>query len=914
MLMMTVLVCGIAAFEWNDSFDYPDGTEGTPAWYAESVRWRVEGGSMVFAGTDRSMAILEKAPHAAHLVMEAVVTPQERLGAEWCVAGTGIRSDARNFWHLALIDAPEGHEAGRTFELVEMRDGFWLANSAGDAPLQTIEAENSGTTWDYGQTYRLALAVAPDRIEGTVRDTSGAVLWRQAIRLEPHAVTTGQPMFDCSGMHAAFDDVSVVIRETASPPAPPVSNVPYASPAPGPALGEGTGFFATAEKDGRWWFKDPEGNAFYAVATDHISYHVHWCQDLGYAPYHRFVAKKYGSEEAWAAEQADRLRAWGFNAAGVNHSHALRRLGFPYPEFAQIGTTFSSIDDLCPRSWWTGFPNVFSPDWPRHCDKMARKITDGLKNDPWLLGYMIDNELEWYGKSGTAWGLFDEAWKKPGDHTAKLAWVAFLREHLDGPEAFAELWGVEVESWEALGAHTEPAPPRTDEARAIARDWVRLVAERYFSDTAAALRRHDPNHLILGTRFAGQAPDVWDIAGKHCDVVTFNMYPRISIDNGVPEDVFETIHEWQALAGRPMWLTEWSFPALDAGLPSTHGAGMRVDTQEQRTQCFSHFQEALFRLPFMVGSSFFMYIDEPELGISHDFPENSNYGLIDGEDRPYPALTGAAAALNPRVVELHTEGNPRIAGSQHLADWLSTPPARNVSGAPASGRIEAGGLVLDGPSEGRVRVTWNGRPLGDWHPLLQVTREGLVHWLRPNGGRVVEVRQDDRMTVATLSFTLDGKGVEPSYRAEYELWIPRDRAWFGSKLTRVENTSGSPWSVGMAYHYFTPALGGSPEGDGPIEPPIPNYHVNGGAWVDPESGLGVACWFPEGAPYQCYYWKDESFHADLSIKIEARLEPGESVTSDAPQASFFPLDQPDRAGFGAAAVHLAGEVLETGRR
>ncbi len=147
------------------------------------------------------------------------------------------------------------------------------------------------------------------------------------------------------------------------------------------------------------------------------------------------------------------------------------------------------------------------------------------------------------------------------------------------------------------------------------------MAETYFGTCAGAIRRHDPNHLLLGCRFAGRAPDIWDIAGRHCDIVSFNIYPRIDVERGVPAKVKEEIDGWQQASGRPMMVTEWSFPALDAGLPSRHGAGMRVDTQAQRAQCFRHFQDFLFRLPYMVGSCYFMYLDEPAAGISSTFPE-----------------------------------------------------------------------------------------------------------------------------------------------------------------------------------------------------------------------------------------------------------------------------------------------------
>ena len=85
-------------------------------------------------------------------------------------------------------------------------------------------------------------------------------------------------------------------------------------------------------------------------------------------------------------------------------------------------------------------------------------------------------------------------------------------------------------------------------------------------------------------------------------------------------------------------LTEWSFPALDAGLPSTHGAGQRFFTQAERAKATGIYAKTMLAMPFMVGYDYFMWVDEPELGISGQFPENSNYGLISEDYKIYTEI------------------------------------------------------------------------------------------------------------------------------------------------------------------------------------------------------------------------------------------------------------------------------------
>ena len=85
---------------------------------------------------------------------------------------------------------------------------------------------------------------------------------------------------------------------------------------------------------------------------------------------------------------------------------------------------------------------------------------------------------------------------------------------------------------------------------------------------------------MLGARFAGlngAHPAVWEIAGRHCDVVTFNIYPWADLERNVvrlyPAPDAETLADAfaarHAVVKKPFLITEWSFPALDSGLPCT---------------------------------------------------------------------------------------------------------------------------------------------------------------------------------------------------------------------------------------------------------------------------------------------------------------------------------------------------------
>lgn len=648
--------------EVRDDFgSYTSGSTAGPQWSTGAIGWSVQEGALTSEGAGRSLAHHRRIGFGRELWVECRITPRRAAGEEWKTAGIAIIYDDRNYWHLALAERPNSLDRGRFVELTEMKDGRWLANFEGDTRLEPLPDGVGDFAWEYGRPYVLRLALTDDAIAATVTDAEGRVCWRSGFRLNEKAVRTGRPHLFTNGLAATFDDFAAAIVRPAEGP-PERTFPPYAGPAMGPRIARPTGFFRVRQEGPVWWIVDPNGRAFYAVGIDHVNYNVHWCEALGYAPYARNVAAKYGSEEKWAASAVARLKQWGFNSLGANNSPSTRYRGLPHTEFLSFGMAFTSVSDIVPRTTWTGFPDVFHPGFPEWCRQEAQRQCRPLRNDPWLLGYFLDNELEWFGKSGSEVGLLEEALKKPASHPAKRALLADLQARYGDIGSFNTAWKTRFPSWESLA---EEAPAvQTPEARRDGLRFVAKVADLYFRYTTAAVREADPNHLILGCRFAGTAPPgVIAAAGRYCDVVSVNYYGEVDLERGIVTDMPNRMRQYYAEARKPLMLTEWSFPALDAGLPSQHGAGQRVPTQRDKAHAFDIYQRALFSMPFMVGSNYFMWVDEPALGISKTFPEDSNYGLVDVNDNAWPELTRMAARTNRLALDLHAGRTVEVAVS-----------------------------------------------------------------------------------------------------------------------------------------------------------------------------------------------------------------------------------------------------------
>ncbi len=622
-------------------------------WNAEPG-WTIRAGAASSDGWGHCVAAPPGATQTLHGAIEAVVTPGKPMGRQWKLAGLRLERDAANYWHLALGEQPDGTGLAHFVELAEMREGEWTAQGN----LTAIPGQGAEFHWLPGHPYRLRLERDAETIIGTVLELDGTVDWRTGYRFTAPAVKAGVPQLFTDDMAASFEQVKISISERATPV--PVMALP-AYPSSGAHAGRATGFFHVEPKGSGWSIIDPAGAPFYAVGTDHVNWNAGFSEKLGYSDYHRACVARYGTEAKWAASATARLKSWGFNTLGAGCQPSTFHRGLAHTIFLTLNQDFAVNSAIVPRTTWTGFADVFDPQFAVWCARQARRLCAPNRRDPWLLGYFLDNELEWFGKMSSATGIAETAIALPADRPAKQAYVAMLRKRYPAIDALNRAWGTDFADWDAVSALSTSPATSTAAAAADRRAFVDLAADRYFSIAAAAIRAEDPNHMVLGCRFAATAPpDVLGVAGRYCDIVSVNFYGQVDLRRLISTDMPGKMREYYAEARRPLMMTEWSFPALDAGLPSEHGAGQRVATQRDKASAYSVYQQALFSLPFMVGSDYFMWADEAATGVSASFPEDSNYGLVDKNDRPWPELTATAARVNPLAPALHTGDVPGL--------------------------------------------------------------------------------------------------------------------------------------------------------------------------------------------------------------------------------------------------------------
>lgn len=398
-----------------------------------------------------------------------------------------------------------------------------------------------------------------------------------------------------------------------------------------------TGFFFPQKISGRWWLIDPLGNVFLSKGINHITFKGDFAQKLRYSPYGRAAEGKYQTAEKWAEATVKRLQDWGFNTVGAWSSRETFSQGIPYTVILDLAASAGA-------DWVKGsFPDVFSSRFEELVLARARTSCSHRSSDPFLIGYFTDNELRWGADWRSRETLMEGFLSLPPDAAGKIALVDFLLERYRSAEKVSKAWQISARNRAAL-LEVRQVFQKTIAFQVDTKDFLRVVAERYFAVCNRAIRLADPNHLNLGCRFAGYAPqEVLEGCAAHVDVISFNSYGPVP-----PREIIERIHR---ITARPVMLTEFSFKAMDSGLPNTRGAAKPVATQRDRAEGFERYVGALAAIPVVVGYHWFQYTDQPAEGRFDG--ENSNYGVVDSEDNPWRVLVRKMTEVNEGIELRH---------------------------------------------------------------------------------------------------------------------------------------------------------------------------------------------------------------------------------------------------------------------
>ena len=391
---------------------------------------------------------------------------------------------------------------------------------------------------------------------------------------------------------------------------------------------KGTGFFRLEKVDGRWWFVDPDGYLFLSHGVDCVNPEGGPTRDIDKRngmfkelPPEQFRQNSRGRQTVsfWSwnlyrrfgedyKEKAydmtiKRMKFWGLNTI-ANWSNSAVYSKNQLPHTLQLRGL--SMDGSL-----MGLADVYASGFVARMDSSMKAYLPVNRDNPWVLGYFVGNEPSWLLQETRLCDLILEGQDRP----IKTELQNFLK---DG---------------------------NTPERK---KAFVYKTFNIFLQTVRTTMKRHDPNHLILGIRFGNLNElddELLEICRNAFDVLSFNCY---SLQPNV-----EMMDRVLRLTDRPMYVGEYHFGTVDRG----HSQALfSVETQENRGVGYRYFTEQAYSHPGMVGTGYFQWFDEDIMGRNDG--ENYGCGYIDITDRPYKYQVEATMETAKRLYSVHAGDIP----------------------------------------------------------------------------------------------------------------------------------------------------------------------------------------------------------------------------------------------------------------
>jgi hypothetical protein len=398
----------------------------------------------------------------------------------------------------------------------------------------------------------------------------------------------------------------------------------------------------------------------------------------------------------------------------------------------------SGVDEAVTPGLWRveGFPDVFDPAFAAAAANMARGgahpelSEETLRSSPWIVGVTMDDRdyLFGFGAARAQGGWHQHlGWiamaTAPMQQANPRVWVSatqgvtyrdrtvhtkyavrdFLRRRYGTLAALNAAWGSRYTTWDSDGAAWGRGQgvldesgrgtwlgrdfySLTDAAPAVRRDLddlVELIAEKYFSTVAGAIRAQQPRHLVFGPAALSTKahPAVLRAAGRHCDVLQLEG----------PWDTDAQLLAAYELARKPFFVWTTFMSQADSPLRGKPGwDNADHPTQAARGEAYAAFvRRALaLRAPDgthpVVGIDWWAWTDKVTGG------EGNNFGLVTNLDNAYDGVEARRPTGRDRWGHV-TGGEQRDYG-----DFLTAVTRANASILPALRADWAGGRRTGG--------------------------------------------------------------------------------------------------------------------------------------------------------------------------------------------------------------------------
>ncbi|MCZ6675143.1 MAG: twin-arginine translocation signal domain-containing protein, partial [Verrucomicrobia bacterium] len=416
-----------------------------------------------------------------------------------------------------------------------------------------------------------------------------------------------------------------------------------------------TGFFRI-EKDDRWWFVTPEGNAFLSFGINHV--HLNFWREKHNA---NAWQNTFGIENIWANEQFfPALRDWvlqaceeyGFNTIGVHNE--LRVLNNPSPKVPYM----QPFRVISIPHWWNEIPDenfvdVFEKHFEVACDKLAKEVVVPVRDDPYLLGYSMNDcplftEEDCRERTDVIGGkrraLRSKGWPRRlrnlgADAPGKQAYVRLMKKiYRNSIKDFNTTYGTSFKSFDALASAVDWRPDTELSNANETRDnteFLLAVVDRYYQCASDAIRRHDPNHLFVGDKLNANTDavdTVLKVTSKYTDILFYQMYAKYEVQEF-------GLDRWSKIVDQPIINGDSAFTMVTDTMP--HPFGPIASSLEERIEWTDTFFHKAFARPEFIGWHYCGLVDADNNMPKPERKYRQHSGLLDTYGVPYPGLKGS---------------------------------------------------------------------------------------------------------------------------------------------------------------------------------------------------------------------------------------------------------------------------------
>lgn len=388
-----------------------------------------------------------------------------------------------------------------------------------------------------------------------------------------------------------------------------------------------TGFFRTEKVNGRWLVIDPEGHPFIVAAINSFR--------QGKSPNNeKSFIEKFGSVEKWVSASIQSFQQLGFNTSGswseiepIIQFNKNNKNPFAYTTQLSLLSGYArvAIKQNPDRKNASILSFIFDDEFSVYCNEQTMKL-EVTKNDANLLGHFSDNE------------------------------IAFMHTE------FKEILSVSNKSDKCYQAAKQWMISKGVDETTISRDqkeeFIGMITGIYYKIVSTAIKKHDPNHLYIGSRLHSSAKNnkyIFASSEPYIDILSINYY-------GYWQPQQKDMLDWEKWSSKPFFITEFYTKAEDSGMPNISGAGWLVKTQTDRGIHYQNFAIELLKAKNCVGWHWFRYQDNDPNDLSADPSNNdSNKGIVNTQYQVYEKLAEKMKNINDNKYSLikHFDRNKR---------------------------------------------------------------------------------------------------------------------------------------------------------------------------------------------------------------------------------------------------------------